>query len=216
MRLALEDKTRLPAHSNRIRSICEWVSSNFTTIKGHVRVIVRKIRRGYKHTDHGCYYHGSRRAKVFVNFTEGLPSYPSTVTERRYFRHASGNPIPYTLNNWSEALVHILSHELAHGTKANRRMRRSRQELHSENKGSEMLELFRTPEVQAIISDRVNELEKSQLPELDEGPDLKLIGLQNKKIRWESKLKRAQNAIKKVERKIKYYERKMLREPVLT
>lgn len=215
MRLQVQNKTGYD--DAEITAICKWVASFFPQRKGRVLAIVSRMKRELisfvgkrdiyqypKHPHHGCWYW--TYTKCFINFAMGV--YPVTVTERLYFKHASGKPDPYTLHDWRDSLVHVLAHELCHGTKANRRMRRSRQELHAENKATEVLKAWQDYGRHACYRDlavRLNLKEKGIETNED---DNKVSALRGRLAKWESKAKRAKTAIMKLNRQLKYYERK--------
>ena len=227
MRVKLQNKTGLPQYQYEVRAICEWVARHFPMVKGKVNTILKKAKYG---TDYGSCWRSRKLVKVFVNFTDGAPTYPSTVTERRYFKHAKGNPNPYTLNNWQESLVHVLSHEFFHMTPADRNMRRSRQELHAENKGTKNLEEFRTQEAQHEIQARIFELkeradkkivvqvvdnttsEKKMLrisaTEFKKSPEYQIQKRTKEIEKLERKIKRLTKAMKKKQISLKYYQKK--------
>lgn len=202
MRVKLFNKTKYD--TRELAAITQWVSSFFPHVTGPWEVILRKAKRG---THHGWCHYMRRRIRCFIAFDMGL--FPETVTERLYFKHASGKPTPYTLKDWRESFIHLLAHEMQHGTKSNRRMRRSVQELNSENKATEVLGAWRAYGQRETydLLDKESAV-MGDVPQTQDQADDKVLRLLERKSTWESKAKRAATALKKINRSLKYYEAK--------
>lgn len=215
MRLNVQNKTGYD--DAEITAICKWVASFFPQRKGRVLAKIVKLKkftafardigihlreRDYPHTG---FWNGTR-ALCSINFNMGV--YPHTVTERKYFKHAKGNPNPYTLFDWRESLIHVLAHELTHSTKANRRMRRSVQELHSENKATEIVLKWRDFGRRNVYTDLSVREKLVSIGITTNEEDAKVSALRGRLQKWETKAKRAKTAITKLNRQLKYYERK--------
>lgn len=187
--------------------IIEWVASQFPSIVGHVTARIGRCKRQFWS---GYAYPARKWIRAAVRFDEYAKPIEQKVNGYRRFAHL---PItPYTLHNPIEALVHVTAHEFAHCMGSNVRMRRSRQERHSEDMATTVLEAFRTPEAQAKIAqarrDMVAKSDWHIRKTLDArvfaaSDECKMQKLFTAEKRWTRKAKLAATKLKKIQRAIK-------------
>ena len=187
-----------------------YAASFFPHRSGAVPVEIKNSRRG---RPHGICRGGGRRCVVWIE-REGEQKYPQTFDKMHYFRHASVDVLPLTVNSWQEWCLSIIAHELEHTTKGNRLMRRSRQEKHAWNRSVEVVEASRTPEGQAIIAAFTEEIRQrsdrqEKTVEFKKSPQAKAARVDKLLTKWQRKLKLAQTKIRKLRTRQKYFEKKI-------
>lgn len=139
-------------------------------------------------------------------------SYPCEFEQMHYFRHANHERVKtLTAADWREYFLNVVAHELEHTTKGNRRMRRSRQEIHAWNRGVEVVEASRLPEAQAVILARGAEIiagaqHRQDRAALKKSPEYKREQCEKLMAKWTRKQKLAQTKIRKLKTRIRYFE----------
>jgi hypothetical protein len=156
----------------------------------------------------------NKKVSVRATLNPNHPQLPYKTATLGYFRgstavtaHSSGIPIkPYELHTPNEIIVHVAAHEFAHVMPAGSKFRKSRIEVFCENRATEVLEAFRTPEGQQWIENWKAQQVKPEAPKLapEEKLAAELVSVEAKLKRWTTKAKRAATAIKKLERRKKH------------
>ncbi len=214
MRIKIVNRSSRP--DDVIVPLVEFAAKFFPHRSGQVSVVIKNTRDGlYGHRPHGkCY--GGARCIVWVEPPGHEYTYPKTFDQMHYFRHANHEDVkPLTANNWMEYCLNVIAHELEHTTKGNLRMRRSRQEIHSWNRGVEVVEAFRSEDGLKFFYDRQREIKVSQEHKIIKGnfkksPEYKRQACEKLLEKWTRKQKLAQTKIRKLKTRIKYFEKREL------
>lgn len=193
-----------------IFALADYAATFFPHRSGLVPVIVKNGKRS-----HGVCY-GKRRCVIWLRCCRlhGEESFPQVFEQMHYFRHANHEKVKtLTCNTWEERALSIIAHEMEHTTDGNRKMRRSRQEIHAWNRSVEVVEASRTPEGQKFIEERISFYRARQLAvltkqETKKSPQSKQEQCEKLLLKWQRKMKLAQTKIRKLKTRIKYFEKR--------
>lgn len=211
MRVKITNRSR--AEDSFVIPLIEFAARQFASTPSKVHATFSATRNGKAW---GGLCIGRTNANVFIRSTldEKHRIFPYKTAKLGYWR-ANEIPIePYEYHSPADVIVHVAAHEFAHCMKAGHYRRHSRREVFSENKATEVLAAYRSPEGQAWVSARRAELEAKAAPKAKPSADEKIAkeleSITARLKKWESKAKRAATAIKKLARRRKHLEKKTL------
>lgn len=209
MRLKINNVSGIPDYE--VLPIVRYAAS-FFGFSGDVECAVKRTSR---HHYYGTAWWSRRYCVLHIQKMEYKE--PIKVDHLVYFRSHQIEIKPFELRDWKESLVHLAAHEFAHLTKPGHNWRKSRREVYCENRATEVLEAYRTPEGQEkvgsdsrVIQTHVAAKECIETAKkiIASSPERKLDRLKELQSTWERKSKLATTKLKKIRKRIKYYEKK--------
>ncbi len=208
MRIKVENYSDRP--DEILIPLAEYAATHFPHRTGIVPIIFKTARGGRPHGK--CY--GKRRCVIWIERLGAERGYPCAYDQMHYFRHANQQNVKSLVtNDWKEYCLNVIAHEMEHTTDGNRRMRRSRQEIHAWNRGAEVVEASRTPEAQEFLKRRGEEIVASGLRKIikadfKKSPEYKRQQCEGLMQKWLRKHKLAQTKIRKLKARINYFEKR--------